>query len=146
MKYISRHPKQRHGRHGQNARNAQNTQQKTRPFAILLILFCTLLTSSGQLLLKIGTNRLQLSVPAIVQNWPLLLGLVLYGASAIVMIIALKYGELSILYPFIALSFIWVMILSIFFLQESVSLWNWSGVAAILLGVSLIGKGGSVKA
>ena len=119
---------------------------RTKPIAIFLILFCTLLTSSGQLLLKIGTNSLQLSLQALLSNWPLILGLVLYGIGAIVMIIALKYGELSILYPFIALSFVWVMILSIFFLQETVSLWNWAGVAAILVGVSLIGKGGSVPA
>ena len=116
---------------------------RTPLFAILLIVFCTLLTSAGQLLLKIGTQHLVGDLRAIASNYALFAGIILYGLGAVILIIALKHGELSILYPFIALSFIWVMILSIIVLHEQVLPWNWAGVAFILLGVCLIGKGGS---
>jgi|WetSurMetagenome_2_1015567.scaffolds.fasta_scaffold977146_2 drug/metabolite transporter (DMT)-like permease len=117
---------------------------KTPLFAILLIVLCTLLTSGGQLLLKMGTAKLDLSIAGFIQNFPLLLGCILYGLGAIIMIIALKYGELSVLAPIIALSFIWVMFLSTFFLHEHVSPLNWIGVIFILFGVSCIGRGGSM--
>jgi len=124
---------------------APNASPRTSFFAILLVIFCTLLTSAGQLLLKIGTQNLQPNWQALITNYALIGGIVLYGLGAVVLIIALKHGELSILYPFIALSFIWVMILSIFILHEQVVAWNWIGVFFILCGVSFIGKGGSVE-
>ena len=117
---------------------------KTAPFAVFLVVFCTLLTASGQLLLKIGTQHLTFDIPSLLSNIPFLAGIVLYGLGAIILIVALKYGELSILYPFIALSFIWVMLLSMHFLHEIVTALNWIGVIFILLGVSFIGKGGTI--
>ena len=73
----------------------------------------------------------------------MILGFVCYGLGAILLIIALKYGDLSLIYPFIALSFVWVNIASIFLFGEFISTINWIGIAAIMLGVSLIGYGGS---
>ena len=127
------------------AKNSETPKlrRKTPLFAILLVVFCTFLTSSGQLLLKVGTQNLSFDLLALMTNFPLIMGCVLYGIGAIILIIALKYGDLSVLYPFIALSFVWVMLFSIYFLQEHVSAFNWFGIAAILIGVSLIGKGGS---
>jgi uncharacterized membrane protein len=119
------------------------SNKKTPFFAILMIIFCTLLTSSGQYLIKIGTETLSLSLLSIVTNIPLIFGFFLYGLGGIVLVIALKYGELSVLYPFIALSFIWVAFISINFLNEFMSLFNWFGMVAIIGGVSLIGIGGS---
>ena len=65
----------------------------------------------------------------------------MYAIGAMLLIVALRDGELSVLYPIIALSFVWVTLISIFLFHEYVSAYNWVGVAAILLGVSLIGYG-----
>jgi len=109
---------------------------------IMLVILCTLFTSSGQILWKLGSKNLN-SFINIITNVPLIAGFVCYGLGAILLIIALKYGELSLIYPFVALSFIWVNIASIFLFGEFISLLNWMGIVAIMLGVSLIGYGGS---
>jgi multidrug transporter EmrE-like cation transporter len=109
---------------------------------ILLVILCTLFTSSGQILWKLASKNLN-SFIGIITNIPLILGFIFYGVGAILLIISLKYGDLSLIYPFIALSFIWVNIASIFIFGEAISIINWMGIISIMLGVSLIGYGGS---
>ncbi|MFH1836261.1 MAG: hypothetical protein ABH851_08745 [Methanobacteriota archaeon] len=66
----------------------------------------------------------------------------LYGIGAIMLIVSLKYGELSVLYPIYGLNFIWVSILSpYFFPSDSMNLVKWIGVVFVIGGVSLIGLG-----
>jgi undecaprenyl phosphate-alpha-L-ara4N flippase subunit ArnE len=69
------------------------------------------------------------------------MGVISYAIGAILLIIALKYGDLSLIYPFVALSFIWVALLSIVIFHERISLINWLGIFIIIIGVSLIGYG-----
>ena len=63
-------------------------------------------TAAGQLLFKFGLNRLVLTPIEMIMNYPLILGFLFYGLGAVLLIIALKYGELSVLYPVISLSFV----------------------------------------
>jgi drug/metabolite transporter (DMT)-like permease len=109
--------------------------------AILLIILCTIFTSLGQLFLKFGANRLVLSIPGILADWQLLLGCFFYAIGAIIMILALRKGDLSLIYPFVSLSFIWVALLSLIFLGESIMILQWLGIAIIISGVSLVGWG-----
>jgi len=104
---------------------------------------CTFLTASGQIFLKIGSGNLSFSILKLLGNFPLITGFVLYALGAIILVIALKHGELSVLYPIIAMSFVWVSFLSIIFLNEIMSLWKWAGVITIVIGISLIGRGAS---
>jgi len=113
---------------------------KNNKMAIILVIICTIFTSVGQILMKLGTAKTG-SILEIITNIPLILGFVAYGIGAVLLIISLKYGELSLVYPFIALSFIWVSIASIYLFNEHVSIINWLGLTAILLGVSMIGYG-----
>ncbi len=108
--------------------------------AILLVIFCTFLTATAQVLLKLSASNLH-SIASIVTNYYLIAGCILYGIGAILLILALRKGELSVLYPFIALGFVWVALLSIVVFHESISLLNWMGMASIMIGVSLIGVG-----
>ena len=57
------------------------------------------------------------------------------------MILSLRGGEVSVLFPIIATSYIWVSFLSVFFLGEKMSFFRWLGVVSIVLGISLIGYG-----
>jgi uncharacterized membrane protein len=54
---------------------------------------------------------------------------------------ALKGGDLSVLYPFVALAYIWVSLLSVKFLGEKMNKFKWLGIALIIIGVSFIGIG-----
>ena len=106
---------------------------------ILMMIAVTLLTSTGQILWKYSS--LQQVATGQVFNLLLLFGFVSYGLGSALLIIALKYGDLSMLYPFVALSFVWVSIMSIILFNEHVSILNWLGITAIIIGVSLIGYG-----
>ena len=110
-------------------------------WAIGGVVFCTLLTSLGQLGWKLGVDSLVLTFVGLITNWPLIIGFIFYGIGSILLILCLKHGELSVLYPFLALSYIWVLLLSIFVLNETVSTINWVGVGSLLVGVSFIGRG-----
>jgi drug/metabolite transporter (DMT)-like permease len=118
---------------------------ETKPLAILAIAFNTLLTASGQVLYKLGAENLMLSFMGLLTNYYLIGGLVVYAVSAVIMIICLKYGELSVLYPVIALSFIWVNIMSAKILHEPIVMLKWAGICFIILGVSCIGFGSRTK-
>jgi len=72
---------------------------KTKPIAILLVLFSTLLTSGGQILFKFASGKLTSFSLATFFNFHLIFGFFLYAFGAVFLVIALKYGELSILYP-----------------------------------------------
>jgi len=107
---------------------------------IIFVLLCTIFTSIGQVLWKIGSSKTD-SIINILNNFPLIMGVISYAIGAILLIIALKYGDLSLIYPFVALSFIWVALLSIVIFHERISLINWLGIFIIIIGVSLIGYG-----
>ncbi len=121
---------------------------KTRKLSIALMIFCTFFTSVAQLFLKKGAAGLLLNqglvklISSIIGNFPLILGCFLYGIAAIIFIIALKWGDLSALYPIIATSYFWVTLLSQAYLSEQINLLKWTGVLVIFAGISFVGWGG----
>ena len=115
----------------------------TQRWAIILIIVMTLITSTAQIFYKLAAMRFSLSVGGILLNWPLWIGAILYIISSIMMVIAFKGGEISVLYPLIALSYVWVSLASPrFFPADTMNTLKWCGVVAIIGGVSLIGFGG----
>ena len=115
---------------------------KTKWWAIALMIPCTLFTSAGQILYKIGAESLSLEISSIIFNIPLIAGLLSYGVGVIFLITAFRGGELSVLYPIIATSYIWVSLASSFLLEtDYMNEYKWIGVLIIVLGVSLIGWG-----
>ena len=67
------------------------------------MLICTVFTAVGQILLKKGTNLLIFDIVSILTNFSLLLGVFFYALGAVLLIYALRYGELNVLYPIISL-------------------------------------------
>lgn len=113
----------------------------TKLWAIILVVFVTLLTSSAQIFYKLGADKLSLNLYSLLTNHFLLAGLLLYGFGAVILIIALKAGEVSVLYPVIATSYIWVALLAWALFGESLSSFKIAGISFIFLGVSCIGVG-----
>lgn len=109
----------------------------TKLWAVCLVIFCTLLTSSAQILLKFGAQNL----PAIFSNVPLIVGMIIYGVAALALIISFKGGEVTVLYPIIATSYVWVTLLSNVYFQEQLSFLKFFGVFSIILGICFIGWG-----
>jgi uncharacterized membrane protein len=121
----------------------------TKLWAIGLMIICTAFSSTAQVFYKIGAARLEFNVVSVVTNLPLLTGIVLYVLGAFIMIVALRGGELSVLYPIIATSYIWVSIMSFYLFHDNLNLFRWVGNFAIIAGIILISAGskekGSVK-
>lgn len=111
--------------------------------AVGLVFCCTLLGAAAQILLKTGANQLaHPSILAMVTNLSLLGGLSLYGVSTLLLVLALKDGELSMLYPVIALTYVWVTLLSLFIFHDRVNPVKMAGIAIIVIGVAILGRGG----
>ncbi|HEY7393096.1 MAG TPA: hypothetical protein VH640_31540 [Bryobacteraceae bacterium] len=108
-----------------------------------LVFCCTLLGAAAQVLLKAGANHLtHPGVVAMVTNLSLLGGLSFYGISTVLLVLALKDGELSLLYPVIALTYVWVTLLSLIIFHDRANPFKLAGIAIIVIGVAVLGRGG----
>ena len=81
-----------------------------------------------------------ITVAGLLANWHLWSGLILYGFSTILLILALRDGELSLLYPVISLTYVWVTIMSVMVFHETINAFKIAGIAVICGGVALLGK------
>ena len=113
----------------------------TEPWAIILVLVATTLGSFGPLFMKKASAEFRLHQKHLLKNKHLLIALSFYGLGTVLFIPALRGGELSVLYPLVALVYVWVSLLSVRFLGEKMNPMKWLGIALILLGVTLIGLG-----
>lgn len=109
--------------------------------AVIIVIMATVLGAFGALLLKIGSKKAHFD-SGLFKNFHLITGLMFYAVSSVFFIIALRHGDLSVLYPVVSFSYIWVSLLSVKFLHEKMNKWKWTGIALIILGVSLVGIGG----
>ena len=105
--------------------------------AMLAVLGATVITSTAQILWKFGMGAGSSAVTGAF----IIAGLAMYAIGAGILIMALRHGELSVLYPIIALSYVWVALLASGILGEVLSVQNWAGIIVIIAGVALIGAG-----
>jgi drug/metabolite transporter (DMT)-like permease len=115
---------------------------------------CTILGAIAQLLIKVGMMPAHLDpsvkglvpvVLAVVTDVPLVAGYACYGLFTIAMVLALREGELSKLFPIIALTYVWVTLLSYWLLKDTPNLYKNAGIAVIVIGVAILGQGGERK-
>ncbi len=116
-----------------------------------MVLGCTVFAAAAQVLLKFGaTHPMPALHPgdpatwmpflvAMLGNYQLLLGYTAHSGNALLLILALRDGELSMLYPIIALTYVWVNLLSMYFFHEQMNFWKGIGIALVIGGVSLMG-------
>ncbi len=84
-----------------------------------------------------------ITLAGLLANWSLWSGLILYGFSTMLLILALRDGELSLLYPVISLTYVWVTIMSVMVFHETINVFKVAGITVICAGVALLGKGRS---
>ena len=109
---------------------------------MLLVFSCTVLGAAAQILMKIGMSHFTPHLTAILSNIPLLGGYTLYGINTLMLVLALREGELSMLYPIISLTYVWVTLLSYMLLREPANVYKNLGIATIVIGVAVLGRGG----
>lgn len=69
----------------------------------------------------------------------LLIGAFIFGTGLLPLILAMKYSDLSFLYPLTGLSYVWTAMYSAYFLGENINTYTWIGIAFTVSGVLLIG-------
>lgn len=107
-----------------------------------LVFLCTLFGVAAQYFIKTsGMQMASFSVMGLLTNVSLWVGLSLYGVSTGLLILALRDGELSLLYPVISLTYVWVTILSVLVFNEALNVYKVLGIGVICTGVALLGKG-----
>lgn len=104
--------------------------------SILLLSFAAFSAAVGQLLFKVGATGAEQFLDFI--NWPIFLGLVLYGVSSMIWIYALASEMLVHVYAFTALTFALVYLGGVVLLGESVSAIALVGILLVLSGLYLI--------
>lgn len=109
--------------------------------SILLVFAASFIGSFGAVFLKMGAGRLHRDIRSLVFNWRLAAGVALYLLSFVFYFLGLRVGELSVLYPMVALGYIWTMVWSRIFFGEPFSRRKVGGIALILVGVVLLKAG-----
>lgn len=99
---------------------------------ILLMLISSICACVGQLLWKLSADQGLLV---------LLLGFAFYGAGALVMLAAYRFGKLSVLQPMLSLNYALSIVLGYFVLKEPVTILKCVGILIIITGVVLIAGG-----
>lgn len=115
-----------------------------------MVVLCTLFGAAAQILIKIGAPALDASlltadpiafIISLILNPPIIIGHVFLGLNLVLLTLALREGQLSILYPIIGLTYVWVAILSPLYFDDQLNTGKIIGVALIVTGVSCIGAG-----
>jgi drug/metabolite transporter (DMT)-like permease len=110
----------------------------------IIVASCTLLGAAAQILIKLGMGpgHFVPTLMGLLTDFPLICGYALYGLFTIAMVLALREGELSMMYPIIALTYVWVTLLSYWLLKETPNFYKNMGIVTIVVGVAVLGRGG----
>ncbi|HZQ09816.1 MAG TPA: EamA family transporter [Anaerolineae bacterium] len=121
----------------------------TVSYALLLLIPAILLQTTGELLFKIGMNRIggfefspaaiRAILPTIIRSPFIWLGFVGFGGGAVFWLAVLSRVPLSLAYPILALSYLVVVVEAWLFLHERVSWQRLAGVLVIVVGVIVVG-------
>jgi len=114
---------------------------KTPLSSILLVLFGSFVGSFGTIFLKAGADKLERSVKGVLTNWRLPLGVMIYLTSFAMYTVAVKTGELTILYPMVSLGYLWTLIWSRLIFKEPLTQNKFIGIGLILFGVVVLNLG-----
>ena len=114
--------------------------------SVALLLFAVVSAATGQVMLKHGmqgaTARTareggSLALRAATSPW-VLLGLVVFGVSAVAWLAALSKVPLSVSYPFNALGYLVILTASVVVLHERASVLTWLGSLMVVSGLLIV--------
>jgi multidrug transporter EmrE-like cation transporter len=114
---------------------------QTQPIAIVMVALASFIGSFGAVFLKSGAGRLRMELRSLLRNWHLVAGVAAYVVSSIFFVLALRRGELSVLYPMVSLGYAWTLLWSKVFFGEPFTRFKFFGLALIVAGITLMGIG-----
>jgi drug/metabolite transporter (DMT)-like permease len=76
----------------------------------------------------------------VISHWATWVGLFCLAGFFILYTIALSWAPVSVVMPFTAGSFILVILIAFFFLEEYIPLTRWAGVGVTAIGIIIVGR------
>lgn len=114
---------------------------QTPLISIVLFAVAALLGAVGQFLYKSGAEAAGGSALSYLLNWRILIGVACYVGVMVLFVAAFKKGgALSVLYPIYASTFIWAALIGLFAYDTPIKLVNVLGMAALIVGMYLMGR------
>lgn len=114
---------------------------KTPISHMLLVLVASVFGSIGAAFLKFGAQELRHGWLHLF-NWRLAAGVALFLISSYFFVLGLRPpGELSVLYPMVAVSYVWTLVWSRIFFKEPFTRQKFIGLTLIVAGVFFVGLG-----
>jgi multidrug transporter EmrE-like cation transporter len=108
--------------------------------SMVMVFLAGIVGSVAAVFLKLGAARLTASIWSFVNRW-VVGGIALYLVSSVIYNLALKGGQLSVLYPLVSLGYVWTIVWARLLFQEAFTGRKMAGLALILVGVALVGMG-----
>lgn len=99
-----------------------------------LMLLSSCMTCVGQLMWKLAAADTNLIY--------YIIGIGLYGLGALVMMVALRFGDLSVLHPMLSFGFIASVFLGYYVLNEAITIKKIIGILCIIIGLIFMSIGG----
>ena len=109
--------------------------------SMALVLGASFIGSFGMVTLKAGANRLAPGVLPVFLSWRIALGVALFLLSSVLFVAGLKDGSLTVLYPLVALGYVWTLFWSRLFFHEPFNRSKLLELLLIVIGVVCIGLG-----
>ena len=114
---------------------------KTPLISIVYFLIASILGALGQYLYKTGADASGDTVKSYLLNYKLLAGVTCYIGVMVLFVAAFKKGgELSVLYPIYATTFIWGALIAMLAFGTPIKPINIMGMVLLLSGMYLMGK------
>lgn len=116
-----------------------NEKKSQLKIGIALILTSAFMTCSGQLCWKLGAIHVEYTLVFY------LIGFALYGLGALLMMLAFRFGEMSVLHPMLSVGFVGSLFLGGVFLNEDITIKKIIGIMFVLVGVCFLSRQGKDK-
>lgn len=101
-------------------------------YGMMIMTLSALCTAFGQYFWKLSQGT----------NLPIMfVGFVFYGFGALTMILAFRFGSLSVLHPMLSLGFVFGLVIGVALLHETIDINKIVGLVFILFGVTMLGVG-----
>ncbi len=105
--------------------------------SMALVLLSGFYGALAPIYLKKGLGEIEISSLRTYKN--IIIAGFIFGTGLVPLILAMRYADLSLLYPLTALSYVWTALYSAYFLRESINKYTWMGIWFTVGGVILIG-------
>lgn len=115
-----------------------------RQKAMILIISSTFANAIAQLLWKFSLGKITISSLFEISKTNLFFysGWILYIIAAALMIVSFRYGPLSLIHPFMALTQIWILIFASIYLGEPITAIKISATMLIVTGTIFVSREG----